>query len=425
MNPNPAPRVEAVVEKLVAGGDGLVRLGAGARGDLEEREVVFVPRVAPGERVALAIDRKRKPARGRLLKVLEPSAARVTPACDRFDRCGGCDLMHLSSDAQREARLGILREALGDVPIAWHAATPAHGRTRARWHAKAVGGRVLVGYHALGSNTIVDLDACPALDPRLAGALDDVRAVLAGAPGSGEISVAVGDGGKPVLSLEWRADLPAASFGEAERRVRAGRLSGIEIRIAGANTPARIGDARPVAVAHDGLPLRAPPAGFAQASELGDRVLVERVRARAEAQGKAVLELFSGSGNFTVALAPDARHVTAVELDAKASAAARDNLAARALLGRVKLVVADADAFAIPKDVDVVVLDPPRSGARGAALALAKKKPRRVVYVSCDPNTLARDLAVLRPGYQILHVDAVDLFPDTSHVETVVTLQRS
>lgn len=414
MKPAQPTRVEATVEKLIAGGEGLVRL---------DGEVVLVPRVAAGERVAIEIDRKRKPARGRVLKMLEPSSARVEPSCPRFDRCGGCDLMHLSPEAQRDARIGILREALGEVDVAWHAATPAHGRTRARWHGKAVGGRVIAGYHALGTNTIVDLDACPALDPRLAGAFDDVRAILAGAPGSGEISVAVGEGGKPVLSIEWRADLPASVFAEAERRVKSGSLAGAEIRMAGASVPARVGDARPVAIAADGLPLHAPPKGFAQASELGDRVLVELVLARAQAAGKSVVELFSGSGNFTVALAKVASKVTAVEIDAAASAAARDNLKAREL--SAKLIVADADAWALPSNVDVVVLDPPRSGARGAAQAIAARKVARVVYVSCDPTTLARDLQVLRATHRVVSVDAVDLFPDTSHVETVVTLERA
>lgn len=413
---SPQHRAEATIEKLVAGGEGLVRL---------DREVVLVPRVAPGERVAIEIDRKRRPARGRLLKVLEPSSQRVEAACPKFDRCGGCDLMHLSPDAQRDARLGILREALAwDAAVTWHAATPAHGRTRARWHAKAVGKTVLLGYHGHGSNTIVDLDTCPALDPRLSGALEDVRAILSGAPGAGEISVAVGEGGKAVLSMDWRGELPGASFGEAERRVKSGRLAGVEIRMAGTNTPARIGDPRPVALANDGLPLRTAPRGFAQASEVGDRVLVDLVLARADVAGKTVIELFSGSGNFTVALAVKAAHVTAIELDALASAAARENVAARDLLTKAKLVVADADGFALPKGVDVVVLDPPRTGARGAAQAIATRKPARVVYVSCDPNTLARDLELLRPHYTITSVDAVDLFPDTSHVETVVTLER-
>ncbi|MBI2393897.1 MAG: class I SAM-dependent RNA methyltransferase [Deltaproteobacteria bacterium] len=421
MKRTPDVRTEAVVEKLVAGGEGLARLDSG--------EIVFVPRAAPGERVALEIDRRKRPARGRLLKVLTPSPARVEPPCASFDRCGGCDLMHLTPEAQREARLSILREALakvplGDVPIAWHAATPAHGRTRARWHAKSIGGdRLLVGYHALGSNTIVAPEACGALDPRLSSALSDARATFAGAKGEGEIHVAVGEGGRPVLSLTWRGEVPPRAFAEAERRVKAGRLAGVEIALAGASTPARIGDPRPVSIADDGLPLRAPPRGFAQASEIGDRVLVQLVLARAEAKGKRVVELFAGSGNFTVALAREAVHVTAVELDAASSKAARDNLDARGI-GNVKSIVADADAWALPKDAEVVVLDPPRSGARGAARAIVERKPRRVVYVSCDPNTLARDLRDLSETHSVVAIDAVDLFPDTSHVETVVTLER-
>jgi 23S rRNA (uracil1939-C5)-methyltransferase len=252
--------------------------------------------------------------------------------------------------------------------------------------------------------------------------VEDVRAILAGAPGQGDVSLAVGEAGKPVLSIEWRGELPASAFGEAERRVKSGRLAGVEIELPGAKTPARIGDARPVAIANDGLPLRAPPRGFAQASETGDRVLVDLVLARAAAEGKKVAELFAGSGNFTVALAAKAAHVTAVELDPAAVTAARENLAARELRN-VKSIVADADAWTLPKEVDVVVLDPPRSGARGAVQAIVAKKPRRVVYVSCNPNTLARDLAVLRSAYAVVAVDAVDLFPDTSHVETVVLLE--
>lgn len=414
MRSKPTSRAEGVVEKLVAGGDGLLRLNG---------EVIFVPRVAPGERVAIEIDRSRKPARGRLLKVLEPSRDRVDAPCARFDRCGGCDLMHLSRDAQREVRLSILREALGDVPIAWHDATPARGRTRARLHVRPVGGRVVAGFHATGSNTIVDLEDCGALDPRLLPAIEDVRAICATNKGDGEASLALGAEGKPVLSISWRPELPASAFAEADRRVREGRLAGVEIAMHGVSTPARIGDPRPVFVASDGLPVYAPPRGFAQASEVGDRVLVDLVANRARARDHRVLELFAGSGNFTVALAREAAHVTAVELDAAASASCRENVAARGL-SNVKIVAADADSYPIPRDVDLVVLDPPRAGARGAAAALAaNKKVKRIVYVSCDPKTLARDVATLAP-YALLSVDAIDLFPDTSHVETIAVLER-
>lgn len=397
-------RVEGTVEKIVAGGSGLVRVDGRA---------VLVPRVAPGDRVAIEIDGKR----ARLLKVLTPSPSRVEAPCAIFDRCGGCDLMHLSRDEQRRVRLAILREQLGDHEIVWHDASPAQGRTRARMHVKPFQDRVVVGFHATASNTILDLSACGALDPALLPALDDIRAILAGARGEGDVSIALGDGRKPVIVIDWTGDLPPTVYAESERRVNSGRLAGVQITIPGASS--RIGDPRAVTMVN-GAPMRAPPGGFAQASELGDRVLVELVTQRARASGLRVLELFAGSGNFTHALAREAAHVTAVEIDAAASTAARENLRDKP---NVKMVVADADAYAIPKDVDVIVLDPPRSGARGAARAINDRKIKRVVYVSCEPSTLARDLQSLS-NYAVESIDAVDLFPDTSHVETIATLKR-
>jgi 23S rRNA (uracil1939-C5)-methyltransferase len=223
-----------------------------------------------------------------------------------------------------------------------------------------------------------------------------------------------------VIAIDWRGELPGSAYGEAERRVNAGRLAGVQLAIPGV-PPARIGDPRAVSMAVDG-PVFTPPGGFAQASEIGDRVLVDLVTKRANAEGLRVLELFAGSGNFTVSLARVAEHVTAVEIDAPSSNAARENVAARGLKN-VKTVTADADSYAIPKETDVVVLDPPRAGARGAVAAINARRLKRVVYVSCDPSTLARDLKTLT-NYSVVSLDAVDIFPDTSHIESVVVLER-
>lgn len=407
-------RVEGVVEKVVAGGAGIVRVGG---------EAVFVPRVAPGERIAIEIDRSKKPLRGRLLKVLEPSPSRVDAPCAIFERCGGCDLMHLSREEQRRARLAILTETLRDtatVPITWHDAAPAHSRTRARLHVKPFAGKVVVGFHGTGSNTILDLTACGALDPALVVALDEIRAICAGARGEGDASIALGLHRKPVIVLSWRGDLPPSAYSEAERRVKSGLLAGVQLIIPGSTS--RIGDPRAVTTAIDELPLYSPPGGFAQASDIGDKILVDLTVARAAANGLKVLELFAGSGNFTVALARQAAHVTAVEIDTASSTAARENVTLRGLKN-VKTVTADADAYAIPRDIDVLVLDPPRGGAKGATAAIAERKIKRVVYVSCDPSTLARDLKTLT-NYTLVSLDAVDLFPDTSHIETIATLTR-
>lgn len=413
--PGGGERAEGRVEKIVAGGAGLVR-------DARDR-VALVPRVAPGDRVAFEAG---KPL-GRLLKVLEPGPGRVAPACPHADRCGGCDLLHLSPDAQREARLGVIREALAGLAlpeIVYREAAPPGSRTRVRWHARRIGPAVQVGHHALGTRTIVAIERCPALDPRLEAALPLARDLLEGAEGEGEVAAALGAQGKPVLYVSFHGTLPARAFAAAERLHKDGALAGVALHLDGARTPAKVGDPRPVTTRDDG-PLVAPVGGFSQASDAGDSVLVERVVALAGADGREVVELFAGSGNLTVALARVARHVTAVEAVGAACAAARENVEARGLTGRVKVVEADAEAFAVPPRVEVVVLDPPRTGARGAVAELARRRPGRVVYVSCDPPTLGRDLRVLAgAGYRVEAVEALDLFPGTSHVETVVACVR-
>ena len=410
-----------VIEKIVAGGAGLARTDDGA---------VLVPRTAPGERVAVEIERGGSPKRARVLAVLAASPDRVEADCAIVDSCGGCALLHLSPAAQRSAREAIVREALPPTlrttAIEHHDATPPRGRTRVRWHAKGLGrGRLLLGYRAAGSHAIVDLARCPAIDLRLEQALQDARAILAGAEGQGDVSAAIGARGIAALAIEWTGSLPARAFAESEARVSSSRLAGVAIAIEGAKTPAIIGDARAISIAIDGAPLFTPPFGFAQASEVGDAALVRLVLARAAAAGKKVLELFSGSGNFTVALAREASSVTSIESVEPAVRAARANVEARAL-GNVKLSVGDADAIAPPAGYDLVVLDPPRAGAKGACAAIAKKPSSRVVYVSCDPATLGRDLATLTASsLRVASLDAVDLFPGTSHVEVVATLVRS
>lgn len=413
-------RSELRIEKLVAGGLGLAR---------DHAEVVLIPRVAVGDLVAVEIDRSRRPARGRVLKVLEPSSDRVTPPCSFADRCGGCDWMHLDADAQRRGKLELLSEALPDSlrshDIEWHAATPGRGRTRARWHAKSIAARTVVGYRGLASSNVVEIDACCAVDPRLESALLDARAIVAEARGEGDIHVALGESGLPVLAIEWKGELAPSTFRESEERVKQGRLAGVEIATEGASVPATIGDPRPSSLASDGLPVRAPARGFAQASEVGDAVLVSLVVARAQAEGKRVLELFAGSGNLTVALARTAAHVTAIEVARAACDEARRNVAVRGLAERVKVVEADAERTELQAGIEVLVLDPPRTGAKNACAKIASSKVKRVVYVSCDPPTLGRDLATLVDArFEVRTIDAIDLFPDTSHVESIVTLER-
>jgi 23S rRNA (uracil1939-C5)-methyltransferase len=233
-----------------------------------------------------------------------------------------------------------------------------------------------------------------------------------------------------VVDLRWRgeSDLPREVFARLESAVTAGAIAGARVWDGDVKVPATIGDPTPWIRGADGAPLRLSPGGFSQASEEGNTRLARRVAELASELSPPdanVLELFAGAGNLTVMLARD-RRVTAVEAERDACAAARENLAARGLTARV--VEADAATHAaahLDRSVKLVVLDPPRTGARDVARALAGSRPPAVIYVSCDPPTLGRDLATLaEAGYTLSSVTAVEMFPQTSHVETIVALVR-
>ncbi|WP_245678611.1 hypothetical protein [Chondromyces crocatus] len=269
--------------------------------------------------------------------------------------------------------------------------------------------------------------------------MSELPDLLVGATGEGDVLIAAGAGGRPVVELAWRGELAPSTWQQLDQRVAQGTWAGARVALEGVNRPASFGDPRPVIQGADGAPLLLSAGGFGQPSEEGASVLARRVHELvwldAPSRPLHLLELFAGSGTLSVLLArgPNAADAAdgeaslasfvAIEQGAEAAACLRENLAARGLSGKV--VVADADATPIPPRVDVVVLDPPRGGASGAAAALAASSARVVVYVSCNPATLARDLALLTAsGLMITHLEAVELFPQTSHVEVIVRLAR-
>jgi 23S rRNA (uracil1939-C5)-methyltransferase len=448
------------IESLAAGGAGVARLASGA--------AVFVPRTAPGELIEAEVSLAGKPAQGRVLRVVEPSPDRVVPPCPYVESCGGCDWMHLTANVQAEAHAAIVRSALRMGGLRWgspaavpagplpqlpppqtpliahsvpgaplpeirvHAApSPLAYRTRARLFLEARRGKVRVGYRAAGSHAIAAVDACLVLDPAVAPLLGELARVLAGASGEGDAQIARGREGRPVVSLSWRGELPASAWAAIDGRVAQAAWAGARVTLHGAASPAIFGDPRPILAGADGAPLVIAPGGFAQPSDEGAARLARRAAELAALDpggrtlaSRHVVELFAGSGTLSVLLAARAASFTAVEIDPEACAAARQNLADRGLAARV--IAADADAWAIPPATNVVVLDPPRAGAPGAARAIAASGARVVVYVSCDPPTLGRDLGILTGGrLGITHLETFELFPQTSHVETVVRLERA
>ena len=433
----PPVTLQLEISSIAPGGAGIAHV---ARDDV--RRAVFVPRTAPGEVVEAEVDFSHKPARAHLLRVLVPSPARAEVPCGWAERCGGCALMHLTPGAQLEAHRAIVSSALTRAlqagsspgaelpPMAVHAAPTAVGyRTRARFAVVSGRGSPQIGYRRAESRRGREHRVVPGPRPSSRRRAPTAEAALRARAGRGRGERGTGRPGATgargplgprfVGPFFWRASGASRTRGMGRRR------NGIE----GARKPARVGDPRAVTTAADGEPLVVPAGGFAQAHPAMNQKLGERVRALSVPSGATAstgdwVELFAGSGNFTVLLARHTPSLLAVESDPRAVDAARENLRTRGLAARV--VLADAGDFELPNGARTVVLDPPRAGAAAVATRLARSKVRRVIYVSCDPATLARDVTTLAAsGFQLSAVELFEMFPHTAHVETLVMLERA
>jgi 23S rRNA (uracil1939-C5)-methyltransferase len=369
-----------------------------------------------------------------VLALLEPSPDRVEPVCDVVQQCGGCPLMTLAAGAQAQLKLQHLQRVLQHVQATvapeWIGSPRELGyRARARlgWTRPARARAARIGYRAAGSDAIVDVERCAVLAAELGRGLHALRSRLgAELQGDGEIALGLGAGGQCVAELRTDAPQPPAVYTACEALVGARELAGVALHAGGRElAAARFGDPHQLGTGVDGRPLLAPPGAFTQANPEVNARLVARTVELAAPEGASVLELFAGHGNFTVALAPLAAELRAVEADAAAAEACRQNLRERGL-SNARVVCDDAARGAQGKGrVDVAVLDPPRAGARAVLPAIVARRPKRIVYVSCDAASLRRDLGELAAaGYRVDAAAAFDMFPQTSHLEALIRLTR-
>lgn len=416
------------IEAIVAGGDGLARAADG--------RVVFVPRTAPGERVEVEYSEEhRQWARGRLSRIIEPGPGRREPPCPHYGACGGCQLQHLEYPTQREAKANIIADALrrlGGIEVPTPGVVPSvlefGYRNRITFLLKREGARVAAGYHSFADpSTVVDIDVCPLAEPAInkAWALlrtawgpqaerlprgEELRLTLR-STADGEVGLTVegGEGdGEPDDLLEAVEGL--ASIWRLDRR------GGADWYVGKATLADAWGD-------HT---LRIAGTTFVQVNRDVAEKLEAYVREQiGEPSGMRVVDVYCGFGHRALELAWAGARVVGIDSDRHAIAMAD---AAAAESGAPARFVAAAAEVALARELptQLVILNPPRRGIdKRVVEALLRKAPARIIYVSCDPATLARDLKALSGTFGVAACRAFDMFPQTAHVESVMTLERS
>ena len=425
------------IEKLVYGGDGLAHA---------DGNTVFVPYVLPGEEVrANTKSKTKKLIWAELLEVTSPAKEREKAKCPHFQKCGGCHYQHIPAAEQLRLKKEILRETLSrlggitwDGAIVDHSAEPYGYRNRAQWAVRSGMPRAL-GYFLPESSVIVPIDECPVLSPRLAqtfAQLQDMARSGTLPMGIQEIE-AYADSADEKIALNVAFEKfpkPAADLASAFREA----LPQIESLLLLDQKKDRFELTGPGYLTHEagGHKYRVSHLSFFQVNRFLIEDLLKTVTANA--QGELALDLYSGVGFFTLPLAKAFQRVVSVD----ANLAATRDLYANAEAAGVSITSHNAHAEEFLKKTeekpDFVILDPPRAGL-GAEVAekLAELGAKEIVYLSCDPSTLARDLAVMTGSprkpkeitgpsirYEIKEMHLFDLFPQTFHIETFVRMRR-
>lgn len=407
-------------------GDGVGRLGDG--------RVVFVPDAFPGDRVSLRLTRERaRVARGEVVERLEDSPHRVKSECVR-ERCGGCVWRGFGEQAQQEFKRRRVIETLRRVggldaqslvgplnvaPRGWRY------RHRVRLHSDHSQGRWQLGFYERHTHALVSLKRCPVLWPELETVCLELERQLRNLPKS----VVLRDIDVAYSRREQRATAYLRLGGDIlpvrEALEPLTALSGVDVVGHGARW--RFGrlalryDHR----AADEFDVLFEPGAFSQAyPEMNDRLVAAVIGAVEPDSNSRILELHAGIGNLTLPLALAGAQVTAVERSRLSAGLNRRNQRQCGLEPKV-IAQTDREALRTALDFDTLLIDPPRSGARAVAESAASSRAQRIVYVSCDPGTLARDLSILTgSGFALRRVEVFDFFPQTAHIESLALLER-
>lgn len=429
------------IERLAFGGNGVGRI---------DGMVCFVPYSCPGDELMVRITtRKRSYMIASIDEIITPSVDRVNPPCALFGSCGGCQWQHISCQQQLAEKRAIFTDTL------WRGARVASDRiedvlpspaeygyrNRIQLKLHEQGGSRLIGFYRQGTHLVEDaIGGCPIALPVVNAAFAQLRQLLGSFPAPGMIPRitidAAGQGVVAVISINGRDSSAALRFFQ-DRQTDLAPLTGLYLQLERQAGLLRVWGDELLAysLADDSREtgtclLTYRPGGFSQVNSAQNEALLRLVRRFAALRGaEQLLDLYCGNGNFSLPLAGSAAGVTGIEEYAESIAAARDNAAANDIRN-AEFICADAAAgvrqlAAGGRKFNVVILDPPRSGAADVVSQISLLNADTIIYISCDPSTLARDCGVLAgSGYEVKVSVPVDMFPQTYHLESVTLLQR-
>ena len=431
--------LNARIDSLAIGGNGVCRING---------KVCFVPFACPGDLLALEITSEKKSyLTARIAAILEPSQSRVIPLCPVFGRCGGCAWQHIDYSCQLEQKYQMFSEALwrgarvDSAVISPVVPAPSPFGYRGRVQLKLYGGgtRLQIGFFRHGSHFVEDTPCgCPVARLPINHAMGQLRDVLARFSGVGQIpqiNLEAGDQGLVATVNYIGPDRAQAIDFFTSERQRLSELSGVWLQSGRKSSLMHIwGDkllfyGMPTGERHQEMSLEFAPGGFSQVNFQQNRIMSGLIRRMVrESKSKRLLDLYCGNGNFSLPLASDVISVTGVESYSGSIISAQANCH-RNSVDNAAYLCADSSA-AVSELVrngmrfDTIILDPPRAGAADVIDSLCTVCPSTIIYISCDPSTLARDCGILAGrGFKVTESVPVDMFPQTPHLESVTMLK--
>jgi len=436
------PLPVATIDKLAFGGNGVCRI---------DGKVCFVPFSCPGDELSLLVTTEKKSyCTASISEIIHPSPYRTVPECSIFGACGGCSWQHISYPAQLEHKRKILAEALwrgARVPAELIddvvAASLQYGyRSRLQFKVSARNGKLRIGFYRQGSHQVEDAaNGCPIAAPVINQVLNCCRAVLQSYPevesisqlsidaGDSEVVVIIQHNGRVTSKnrsyfIDRSGDFGPCTglFLKADNQSKCEKLWGssdISYRMSSAD-PAK----KPVVLTY-------PPGGFAQVHQLQNVSMLSVIRRLgAFTPDEHLLDLYCGNGNFSLPLAAEVASVVGIEGNSDSILAAEYNRELNKV-ANTQFFCDDVTSGVLrlvdqERRFDTVLIDPPRSGAGDAVSGIVRLQPNKIIYVSCDPSTLARDCGLLSGcGYSVVKSVPIDMFPQTYHLESVTLLCRS